>query len=124
MPNSREYTTFFESIAVTSLLPSADADLLFAIPPNHDAEITFLTVTNGGATNNASVQVFHSDHEPPHTDYHYLIRENSIAGNEAIDVLHGGSLYLHSGDKIYAWKGGGTIDVTISGKIYYNPTRN
>lgn len=31
--------------------------------------------------------------------------------------------YMHGGDKIVAFNGGGTLTITMSGKEYYNPGR-
>ena len=120
MSTGVNYSTFFESTSVTATTADAGADVLYTVPNNHDAEITFLIVTNGGATQNVSIQVYHGDD----LAYHHIVREESVAGNSHVDVVHGGaSLFLHAGDKICVYKGGGTVDVSVSGKKYYNPTR-
>ena len=114
------FTSVFESTSVTSTTTGARADVVYAVPANHDAEITFLICTNGGSTNNISVLAYHADH----TEYHYLLRAHSVAGNDSYSVITSDRIFLHAGDKILAYKGAGTFDVSISGKLFYNPVRN
>jgi hypothetical protein len=113
------FTTVFESIAVTSTTADAGADVVYTVPANHDAQITMLIAANGGATHTVSIQVYHADD----TTYHYLLRAHSIAGGEAANVLGSSRLFLHAGDKIVASKSAGTLDVSISGKQFFNPVR-
>ncbi len=115
----RAYTTFFESKVITSTTTGAGADVVYTVPANYDAELTLLACTNGAATNNINVQVYHADG----TEYHYLLRANSVAGNESYNVITSNRLFLHTGDKIVAYKAGGTFDVSVSGKQYFNPVR-
>jgi len=114
-----DFTTFFDSSSITSTTTGAGADVIFTVPANHDAELTLLACTNGAATNNINVQVYHADG----TEYHYLLRAHSVAGNDVYDVVTSNRLYLHAGDKIVAYKAGGTFDVSVSGKQFYNPVR-
>lgn len=114
------YTTFFESISVSSTSADASADVVYTVPANHDVEVSFLVCTNAGATNNISIQVYHADD----TTYHHILRSHSVAGNDTLDVITANRLYLHAGDKVVAYKGAGTFDVSISGKMIYNPVRN
>lgn len=116
----QDYSTFFESISVTSTTAGAGADVVYTVPTNHDAEVTFCVVTNAGAVKNISIQVYHEDD----VTYHYLLRSHAIPGNDAYKLVGQDRLYLHAGDKIVAYKTGGTFDVTVSGKLFYNPTRN
>ena len=113
------YTTFFESVSVTSTAADASADGVYTVPANHDAEISFLVCTNGGSTSNISVQVYHSDD----AEYHYILREHSVGGNDTYSLVGCDRLYLHAGDRIVAYKGNGTFDVSVSGKKFYNPVR-
>ena len=116
---TQPYTTFFESSSITATTTGAGADVVYTAPANFDSEITLLVCTNGAATNNINVQVYHADG----TEYHYLLRAHSVAGNDAYNVLTSNRLFLHSGDKIVAYKAGGTFDVSVSGKQFFNPTR-
>ena len=113
------FTTVFESIAVTSTTVDAGADVVYAVPASHDAQITMLIAANGGATHTLSVQVYHADT----ATYSYLLRSHSISGGESYNVLGSSRLFLHSGDKIVVAKSAGTLDVSISGKQFFNPTR-
>ena len=117
---TQPYTTVFESSSITSTTTGAAADVVYTVPANHDAEITMLVCTNGAATNNINVQVYHADD----TTYHYLLRAHSVAGNDTHNVITSDRLFLHAGDKIVAYKSGGTFDVSISGKQFYNPVRS
>lgn len=113
------FNTFFESVSVTATAADASADVIYTVPAGYDAEVSFLVCANGGATHNASVQVYHSDD----SSYHHILRDHSISGNDTYSVLNSDRLYLHAGDKILAYKSAGTLDVSISGKTYYNPRR-
>lgn len=117
---ARAYTTFFESSSISSTSADASADVIYTVPDNHDVELDFLVVANGGATNNISVQIYHKDD----TAYHYILREHSIGGNDTYKVIESDRLYLHAGDSVVAFKGGGTMDVSVSGRLYYNPSRS
>lgn len=113
------YSTFFDSVSITATAADASADVVHTVPANHDCEIDFLVCTNGGATNNISIQVYHADH----TEYHHILRSHSVAGNDTHHVISANRLYLHAGDKILAYKNSGTFDVSVSGRTYYNPAR-
>ena len=114
------FTSVFESISVTSTTTGAGADVVYTVPANHDAEITFLVCTNGGGHSNISVLVYHADH----AEYHYVLRAHRVSGNDSYNVITSDRIFLHAGDKILAYKGAGILDVSISGKQYYNPVRN
>ena len=114
-----DFTTVYESISVTSTTVGAGADVVYTVPAQHDAQITLLIAANGGATHTVSVEVYHAD---PAT-YKYLLRAHSIAGGESYNVLGSSRLYLHAGDKIVVSRSAGTLDVSISGKQFYNPVR-
>lgn len=116
---SVSFSTVFESIAVTSTTVDAGADVVYTVPANHDAQITLLIATNGGANHDIDLQVYHADDDT----YHHLLRGHSISGGEAYNVLGSSRLFLHAGDKIVASKSAGTLDVSISGKQFYNPAR-
>ncbi len=116
---SVDFTTVFDSSSITSTTTGAGADVVYTVPANHDAELTLLACTNGATVNSINVQVYHSDG----AEYHYLLRVHSVAANDTYNAITSNRLFLHAGDKIVAYKAGGTFDVSISGKQYYNPVR-
>lgn len=113
------FSTFYESVAVTSTTADAGADVVFTVPPQHDAQVTLLIGANGGAAHTVSLQVYHADS----ATYSYILRAHSIAGGESYNVLGSSRLFLHAGDKVVVYKSAGTLDVSISGKQFYNPVR-
>ena len=116
---AQPYTTFFESSSITSTTTGAGADVVYTVPANFDAEITLLSATNGATINSINIQVYHADG----TEYHYFLRAHSVVANDTHHALTSNRIYLHSGDKIVAYKVGGTFDVSVSGKQFFNPTR-
>ena len=46
----RNYTTDTEAIIVTATSGGANADLIYTCPPNHDATVDFLHVSNGASS--------------------------------------------------------------------------
>jgi sortase (surface protein transpeptidase) len=117
--SSDKFTTFFESLSIVSTTTGVDADVVYTVPLNHDAEITLLTCTNGAAVNRINVLLFHADS----SIFHYIVREHSVPGNDTFSVITSDRLFLQAGDKVVAYKAGGTFDVAVSGKQFYNPVR-
>ena len=117
---ANNYNTFFESVSITSTTTGAGADVIYTVPARHDCEVDFLVATNGGSVQNVSVLVYHADD----AQYHYVLRAHSVAGNDTYKVVEADRIYLHAGDKIVAYKVGGTFDVSVSGRLYYNPARS
>ena len=114
------FDTATESVAVTATSGGASADVLYTVPPFHDATVEFLHVSNGAAsTDNVSIQWYHKENNT----YYTIVNNKSIAGNDTYDVISANRLHLHTGDKIVVFNGGGSIGVTISCKEYYNPAR-
>tara|TARA_R110000822_G_scaffold68102_1_gene165647 strand:+ start:1663 stop:2022 length:360 start_codon:yes stop_codon:yes gene_type:complete len=114
------YSGVTESVSVTATAADTSANLLYSCPNNHDAEVVFLFVTNGDATQEINIQFYHADTD----EWHYISRSHSLAGKTTYNVLETSSIFLHAGDKIAVYKGGGTIDATLSAKQYFNPSRN
>ena len=114
-----DFSTFFYSKVITSTTADAGADVVYTVPARHDAQLTLLVCANGGATHKVNVQVYHEDG----AEYHYLLRATSITGGESLNVLGSSRLFLHAGDKVVVYKSAGTLDVSVSGKQFYNPTR-
>lgn len=117
---ARDFDTATESIAVTATSGGASSDVLYTCPPFHDAEITFLHVSNGGvSTDNVSIQWYHKEDNA----YYTIVNNKSVPGQDVYNVVDGDRLFLHAGDKITVFNGGGSVGVTISVKEYYNPAR-
>lgn len=117
---ARDYSTATQSISVSATSGGASSDVLYTCPPLHDAEITFLHVSNGSvSTDNISIQWYHADD----TTYYTIVNNKSVSGNNVYNVITSDRLYLHAGDKITVFDGGGSLGVTISVKEYYNPAR-
>lgn len=117
---ARDFDTATESIAVTATSGGSSSDVLYTCPPFHDAEITFLHVSNGSASaDNISIQWYHADN----TTYYTIVNAKQVAGHDVYDVMDASRMYLHAGDKITVFNGGGSLGVTISVKEYYNPAR-
>lgn len=97
-------------------------DIVYTTPLNHDAEITFLHISNGGASNANVTIIFDPDNSS--TNY-YLLDEYQIAGHGSYDVISGGSLcYMHQQDRIKVFKSSGSdIHIMVSGREVYNPNR-
>ena len=114
------FDTATESVAVTATSGGASADVLYTVPPFHDATVEFLHVSNGAAsTDNVSIQWYHKENNT----YYTIVNNKSIAGNDVYNMITSDRLHLHTGDKIVVFNGGGSIGVTISCKEYYNPAR-
>lgn len=114
-----DYSGTTEVVSISSTTTGADATLVYTCPASHDAEVVFLTATNGSASHTINILFYHAET----SDWHYITRAHTIAGGTTYDVLNSSSLYLHAGDKIACYKSAGTLDVTLSAKQYFNPTR-
>ena len=113
------YTTFFEGLPIASTLPNGSADVVYTVPSNFDAEIDFLHLASGAGTNSLNVKIFHAED----STYTYILRLFTMQNNTSHNVVNGGKIYLHSGDKLVCYKTGGDFDVTVSGRLLYNPAR-
>jgi hypothetical protein len=115
-----KYTTTTESVSVAATSGGASGNVLYTCPANHDVTIDMLMVTNGGnSSQKITIEFYHADD----TTYHNFIEAKSVAGNTALNVLDAARMHLHAGDKLVCSKDGGTFDVTISGRLYFNPNR-
>ena len=114
------YNTTFESKTITATTGGASADVVYTVPAKHDITIDYLGAANGGnASQKITVEVFHAED----SSYHYLTNQHAIAGNDTYHLLDADRIHLHAGDKVVASKDGGTFDVTLSARIFYNPNR-
>lgn len=117
---SETYKTNTQSISVAATSGGASGNVLYTCPDNYDATIDMLMVTNGGTSQQKiTIEFYHADD----TTYHNFIEAKSVAGNTALNVLDAARMHLHAGDKLVCSKDGGTFDVTMSAKEFYNPTR-
>ena len=114
------YDTATESVAVTATSGGASSDVVYTCPNNHDAIITFLHISNGAAsTGNVSIQWYHKEDDT----YYTIVNNKSVAGQDVYNMITSDRLFLHQGDKITAFNGGGTMGVTVSVEEHYNPNR-
>jgi len=114
------YDTATESIEVTATSGGASSNVLYTCPNNHDAVITFLHVSNGAAsTDNISIQWYHKEDDA----YYTIVNNKSISGNDVYNMITSDRLFLHAGDKITVFNGGGSMGVTISVEEHFNPNR-
>lgn len=113
------YATFFEGRPIASTLPDLDADIVYTVPLNFDAEIDFLHLASGSGTNSLNVKIYHVEE----SNYTYILRNYTMQNNSSHNVLNGAKIYLHAGDRLVCYKTGGDFDVTVSGRLLYNPSR-
>ena len=119
--DTRTYTTDTEGVSITATAGGVNADLVYTCPPNHDATIDFLHVSNGSnAQHNVTIQWYHADTD----SYHHLINAKAVAGHDVYNIVTCDRIHLHAGDKILAFDGtSGGLEVFISVRQYYNPNR-
>ena len=115
------YTTDTEAITVTAIAGGASADVIYTCPPNHDATVDFLHISNGTtAVQNVTIQWYHADTNT----YHQIINDKSISGKDVYNIITADRIHLHAGDSISAFDGAsGSLEVFISVRQYYNPAR-
>lgn len=114
------YTTTFESKTVTATTGGASGDIVYTVPANHDATIDYLGAANGGnSSQKITVEILHADDG----SYHYLTNQHAVAGHDTYHLLNADRIHLHAGDKIVVSKDGGTFDLSISARQYFNPNR-
>ena len=121
MVRSLNYNSATESITVTSTAGGASSNVIYTCPDFYDAIVTFLHVSNGAAqTDNISIQWYHKEDNA----YYTIVNNKSVPGQDVYNMITADRLYLHAGDKITAFNGGGnTMGVTVSVEEHYNPNR-
>ena len=118
--SSLPYNTTTKSVSVTATAGGASSNVLYTCPTNFDGVVTFLHVSNGAAsTDNVSIQWYHAEENT----YFTILNNKAIAGNDVYNMITSDRLYLHAGDKITCFNGGGDIGVTIAVQEHYNPNR-
>jgi len=114
------YITTTESVSVAATSGGASGNVLYACPTSFDATIDMLMVTNGGSSSQKiTIEFYHADN----TTYHNFIETKTVAGHTTLNVLDAARMYLHAGDKLVCSKDGGTFDVIMSARLYFNPNR-
>ena len=118
---SLNYNSATESIAITATAGGASSNVIYTCPNFYDAIVTFLHVSNGASqTDTVSIQWYHKKDNA----YYTIVNNKSIAGNDVYNMITSDRLYLHAGDKITAFNGGGSsMGVTVSVEEHYNPNR-
>jgi hypothetical protein len=106
---SRPYIGSTVSKLITSTSTGVGADLVYKVPPRHEAEITFFVVSNAsGAPKKISVQI------KDNGSYLYLIKEKSIAANTMTPLIESSRIFLKEGDEIRAYKEAGEYEIYVS----------
>jgi hypothetical protein len=107
--SNRPYIGRTVSKLITATTTGAGADLVYVVPPRHEAEITFFVVSNADNSNKkVSIQV------KDNGSYLYLVKEKSITGASMVSLLNADRIYLSEGDEIRAYKEAGTFDIVVS----------
>ena len=121
MVRSLNYNSATESIAITATAGGASPNVVYTCPDFYDAIVTFLHVSNGASqTDNFSIQWYHKSDDA----YYTIVSNKSISGQDVYNMITSDRLYLHAGDKITAFNGGGNnMGVTVSVEEHYNPNR-
>lgn len=122
MVADRNYNTVTKGLTVSATSGGASGNVVYTCPPNFDAEIDFLHITNGATANhNISIQWYHAETNT----YHHILNDKSIAGKDVYNIITSDRIYLHAGDKITAFNGvSGSLEVFLSAKEFYNPNRS
>ena len=122
MVADRNYNTVTKGLTVSATSGGASGNVVYTCPPNFDAEIDFLHITNGATANhNISIQWYHAETNT----YHNIINDKAIAGKDVYNIITSDRIYLHAGDKITAFNGvSGSLEVFLSAKEFYNPNRS
>ena len=115
------YSTATNSITIASTTTGANATVVFTCPANYDATIDLLHISNN---NNASKKVFVQFYHADTTTYHYILKNNAVAGNTALNLFNAAPMHLHAGDKIVMYgETANTMEALISCKLFFNPAR-
>jgi len=114
------FTTFYESKVIASTTADAAATLVYTVPPHHETQVTMIMAANGGATITFNVEIFRASTSV----YSFLVRGHSILTGLTYNALGSSRLFLHAGDQVLAFKSGGTLDISVSGQQFYNPSRS
>lgn len=107
---------FNSGVNVTATVGGASADVIYTVPSNHYAEVTFLNVSNGsGANQDISIEKY----DASSAAYTNITNSLTITNKQEAILIGAGRLYLFPGDKLVASVDGGNIDVTVSGLLHF-----
>jgi hypothetical protein len=112
MPNQNTYKYHTKGLTLTSSSASGSADVIYTCPLNYNGTVRFLHLSNSSnSTRTCNVQFYHAED----TEYHYIIKDTSFAGNSLLNLVNGGYFFMHSGDKIVAFSANPTdFEVMVS----------
>ena len=114
------FNTTLESVTVTATSGGASGDILYTVPANNDVTIDYLGVSNSTITpQKITIEVLHAGD----STYYQIAKSHTVAANTTFQLIDGNKLHLHAGDKVVCSKDAGTLDVTLSAKIFFNPNR-
>ena len=110
-----------ESKNITATSGGASGDVLYTVPPNHSAIITFLFISAGNTNNkHISIQFYHDDD----SGYHHILNRLAMANNTIENVSNGSRFNLHQNDKLVCFSdSSGNFDVTVSVEEFFDPVR-
>lgn len=117
----RSYTTDTEVVTIASTSAGVNATLVYTCPPNYDATIDMLHISNNNNSNKkVYIQFYHSDT----STYHYILNNHAIAGNSAENIFNSSHVHMHAGDKIVVYaETTNTLECLFSCRQFYNPLR-
>ena len=112
MPERTVYKYHTQGYTLTSTVGGASGDLMYTCPPNYNATVRFLHVSNSAAsTCSVSIEFYHAEEN----NYHYIIRNATLSGNSILNLVNGGYFFMHAGDKIVASASNPTaVDIMVS----------
>jgi hypothetical protein len=108
-----------KTVVVASTSAGAASDTIYTVPSRYIAHLSFLMVSNGGAT---SKKVYIQRKLGGTSTYETIIDAMIIQANNTLTVLDGSKLCLNGTDEIKVYmEAGSTLKVTISATEFYNP---
>ena len=113
MPEQTRYKYHTKGYTLSATTGGASADVLYTCPPNYNCTVRYLHISNSNSsTQNVNVQFYHAEDN----DYHYIVRDISVAGKSLLNLVNGGYFFMHAGDKIVAFSAGSpsSFDIMVS----------
>ena len=113
MPERTVYKYHTQGYTLSATTGGASADVIYTCPPNYNGTVRFLHISNSdNSTQNVNVQFYHAEEN----DYHYIVRDISVAGKSLLNLVNGGYFFMHAGDKIVAFSVGSpsSFDIMVS----------
>ena len=113
MPERTVYKYHTQGYTLSATAGGASANVIYTCPPNYNGTVRFLHISNSNSsTQNVSVQFYHVEDD----EYHYIVRDISVAGKSLLNLVNGGYFFMHAGDKIVAYSTGSpsSFDIMVS----------